>query len=162
MLKSEVRSGEWLFKRPFRDWPVMNSASPEYTSALTVLTGVIIFVVGQTVLKFFIEPLQELRKTIGEIAFSLDFYANQMGESSPKGDEARAAYRQQACKLRGIVSQVHWLPVFAFFRLAPLRSKVEKASRCLIALSNHPPKLEDCRFEMPDNEIKRLLRIRSC
>lgn len=46
------------------------------TSLLTVFGGVIIFVVGQIFVKFILEPLNEQSKLIGEIANSLNFYAN--------------------------------------------------------------------------------------
>jgi len=46
------------------------------TSSLTVLGGIIIFVAGQVVVKFLIEPFQNYTKLIGEIAGSVIFYAN--------------------------------------------------------------------------------------
>src|SRR5687768_13838110 len=46
------------------------------TSSFTILGGIIIFVVGQVVAKFIIEPLYEQSKLIGEIANSLIYYAN--------------------------------------------------------------------------------------
>ena len=46
------------------------------TSSLTVAGGIIVFVLGQIVVKFVIEPLQEQAKLIGEIANSLVFFAN--------------------------------------------------------------------------------------
>src|SRR5688572_8306196 len=46
------------------------------TSSLTILGGIIVFVAGQVVTKFIIEPLYEQSKLIGEIANSLTYYAN--------------------------------------------------------------------------------------
>ncbi len=46
------------------------------TASITILGGFIVFVLGQIVVKFFIEPIHEQSKTIGEIAYSLIFYAN--------------------------------------------------------------------------------------
>ena len=46
------------------------------TSSLTVMGGVIVLVVGQIVVKFLLEPFQNHRKLIGEIANSLILYAN--------------------------------------------------------------------------------------
>jgi len=43
---------------------------------LTALVGVVVFVIGQVVVKFLIEPLQEQKKLLGEIAGSLVFYSN--------------------------------------------------------------------------------------
>lgn len=44
--------------------------------ALTALGGVVVFVIGQMVVKFFIEPIHEQKKLIGEIAGSIIFYSN--------------------------------------------------------------------------------------
>jgi len=46
------------------------------TSGLTILGGIIIFVGGQILTKFIIEPFYEQSKLIGEIANSLIYYAN--------------------------------------------------------------------------------------
>lgn len=46
------------------------------TSSLTILGGILVFVIGQVVVKFILEPLHEQAKLIGEIANSLIFFAN--------------------------------------------------------------------------------------
>lgn len=46
------------------------------TSAITVCGSVLVLVLGQWVLKFILEPIQEQSRLIGEIASSLIFYAN--------------------------------------------------------------------------------------
>ena len=45
------------------------------TSFLTVFSGTVVFVAGQNVSRFFIEPIHEQRRLIGEIAYVLIFYA---------------------------------------------------------------------------------------
>jgi hypothetical protein len=44
--------------------------------ALTAVGGVGVFVIGQIIQKWFIEPIQEQRKLIGEIVYALVYYAN--------------------------------------------------------------------------------------
>jgi hypothetical protein len=44
------------------------------TSSLTILSGILVFVIGQVIVKFIIEPLHEQAKLIGEIANSLIFF----------------------------------------------------------------------------------------
>ena len=44
--------------------------------AFTALGAVIVFVIGEIVVKFLIEPIQEQKKLIGEIAGSIIFYSN--------------------------------------------------------------------------------------
>jgi len=46
------------------------------TVFLTVFAGVTTYVLGQLILKFLIEPVHELKRTIGEIAHSLVEHAN--------------------------------------------------------------------------------------
>ena len=44
------------------------------TSSRTILGGIVVFVVGQVITKFVIEPMHERSKLIGEIANSLIYY----------------------------------------------------------------------------------------
>jgi len=46
------------------------------TSSLTVLGGVLIYIIGQIISLFFIEPIHEQKKIIGEVDDALGFYAN--------------------------------------------------------------------------------------
>lgn len=41
------------------------------TAALTALFGAFVFVAGQWVLKFIIEPIQEYEETVGEVSYAL-------------------------------------------------------------------------------------------
>lgn len=72
-------------------------------SCLTVLGGIVVFVMGQIITKFFIEPLHEQSKLIGEIAYSLIFYANLYSNPGSgnfeKIEEASKVLRQQASQL---------------------------------------------------------------
>jgi len=45
-------------------------------TVLAVGVGVAIFVLGQVLLRFFLEPIQEQRRIIGEIASALVYLAN--------------------------------------------------------------------------------------
>jgi hypothetical protein len=46
------------------------------TSALTISGGLLVFCVGQIIQRFVLEPIQELKKTIAEIRFRLNYYAD--------------------------------------------------------------------------------------
>ena len=48
----------------------------DLTVFLTVLSGVLTYVVGQLVVKLVIEPVQEARRTIGQISHSLIEHAH--------------------------------------------------------------------------------------
>jgi hypothetical protein len=45
------------------------------TAALTAFFGVLVFVTGQFLQKFLLEPIQEQRKVVGEITYSLTYLA---------------------------------------------------------------------------------------
>ncbi len=45
------------------------------TSSLTIVGGVIVFVLGQIAVKFYIEPLADFKKFLGEIEADLFYYA---------------------------------------------------------------------------------------
>lgn len=45
-------------------------------SFFTVVTGVSVLVIGQFIVKAFIDPSRELAKSIGAISYALIFYAN--------------------------------------------------------------------------------------
>src|SRR2546427_7979563 len=46
------------------------------TFVLTVMGGVSVLVIGQIIVRFFIEPVHELRKTIGDVGDVLIYYAH--------------------------------------------------------------------------------------
>ena len=79
--------------------------SAALTAALTVvLAGVVVFVGGQIVQRFVLEPIQDQRKVIGEIAYVLLYHGN-VGryvpfESQQSRDDVAAALRRLAGELR--------------------------------------------------------------
>jgi hypothetical protein len=112
--------------------------SDELKIALTIITGVAVFVLGQIILKWFIEPIQEQRRTIGRVANHLNFYANVDAEiSSP--EEMEEAHRS----IRGLSSSLHEsLTLIPCYRLlsalwiVPKRKYVLDAASNLIGMSN--------------------------
>jgi len=124
------------------------------TTFLTVTSGVSVFVIGQVAIRFFLDPVSQLRKLIGEIAYSLDYYANVDFRDLEASKEARQKYRHQACHMRELLYQI---PCYIFFEkvhILPMRRHVEQASRHMIGLSNN-----DGTGEKPDMTIMRLLCI---
>lgn len=86
----------------------------------TVLIGVAVYVLGQLISKLFIEPIHQLRLTIGEVGDTLAFYANVYTNPGtlPKRlmDEASSALRQKAMLLRSKVSVVNWYAFASLIR----------------------------------------------
>lgn len=108
---------------------------------LTVVAGVAVFVFGQAVMKFLVEPWHEYRTLVGRIAHAVILYSNAtdnpMVASPTPVDEARRELRSlaghlwqrtYAIPLYGPLSRVCWW--------MPTREEIPKASGALIGLSN--------------------------
>jgi hypothetical protein len=106
----------------------------------TIITGVLVFLIGQAVLKFLFEPLQEFRRTVSEIAHALIEYANiysnpGVGEEQ-KLREAVKALRNLSSKL---YAQMYLTPKYAYIAKVlcfPSEKSVWEAATNLIGLSN--------------------------
>lgn len=86
-----------------------------WTSASTILGGVILFVIGQLLSKFLIEPIHELRKTIGEVRFSLAYYApiihTPISRDKERSDKAYDAIMKNSCDL---LTKADAIPFYRF------------------------------------------------
>lgn len=110
------------------------------TVFLTIFTGVVTFVLGQVIVKLFIDPVQEMKRTIGQISNSLTEYANVIQNPGvPKEemiDNAALHLRKLSSQLE---SHLYLVPVYKLtskvFYL-PSKKSVLKATRALMGLSN--------------------------
>ncbi len=131
------------------------------TAVLTVTLGALAFALGQFILKAALEPAVELKRYIGKIAHDLDFYANQMYGEMPLADEAREAFRRHACRIRENAQIMIWYGFFRPLLRLPKMNDLLLASAALIGQSNFPKQHRVGFDRTHDNEIKRLLRIRT-
>ena len=69
------------------------------TASITVLTGVIIYILGQYFLKLILEPIFELRKAIARINYLIVYYANRMYTPSKESEYVRDELRASASHL---------------------------------------------------------------
>lgn len=110
------------------------------TIFLTILSGVIIFVLGQLTLKLLIEPIHECRRTITDIAFSLIDYANIYGNPGVAGNEAEKQASKELRRLSSCLNaQMYLIPYYRFISKIfglPSRNRVVEAASNLIGLSN--------------------------
>jgi len=110
------------------------------TSAFTILGGIFVLVVGQIVIKFFIEPIHEQSNIVGEIAESLVYYARQYsnpGSGKPEEMyEAAKVFRQLASRLIARTHAIRWYKFWQSRRIVPQWDDVIEASRNLTGLSN--------------------------
>ena len=102
-----------------------------------MVLGFVVFVLGQIAQRFFIEPIQEQRRGIGEIAHATVYYANVGRFSEPDARlEASATLRKLAAQLRSTLWTVPSYTLFRFLGLARQEQRVLTASDNLIGWSN--------------------------
>ena len=117
------------------------------TAALTALFGVVVFAAGQWVQRFLIEPIQDQRKTIGEIAFNLTYLANMANVALVSEhqlpvnyvmppEQASALLRRLAGQLRASLNTIPWYGLFARLGWLPSRASIIQASTGMIGWSN--------------------------
>ena len=96
---------------------------PVGTAALTILGGVSVYVAGQLLSKLFIDPLQNLRKTIGETRFNLAFHDGEIytpiSRTPEKSDNALDALMKNSCDLLANLQTISPYCVASMFRVAP-------------------------------------------
>lgn len=107
---------------------------------LTVLSGVITYVLGQLVVKLVIDPVQDLRRTIGIISHALIERANVIQNPGVPASEVMHETSQELRKLSSqLQSHLYLVPLYEktarVFRL-PTHEKIRAASSALIGLSN--------------------------
>src|SRR3989338_4434464 len=133
------------------------------TFVLTVLGGVLIYVLGQITLKFFIEPVHELLLEIGKIGDVLIFYPNVYTNKvdAEKHTKANEALRQHASLLKAKKHLVKWHSLFAFFGFIPGKESIHEAHAELIGISNSTPRnSSDCVANMRKRQhIEKLLKL---
>jgi hypothetical protein len=119
--------------------------SPLGQAALTVIIGVTVFVFGQIVVKFFIDPLDQLSQMKGQVLDSLVYYANVYtkpfadDESTEFHDLRKKAYEDLRQKATLLMSKATLVRLYSFassFGIVPRRDNVNKAHSDLIYLSN--------------------------
>ncbi|MCA9091138.1 MAG: hypothetical protein KDA90_21150 [Planctomycetaceae bacterium] len=132
----------------------------------TVIAGVIIFVAGQIISKFAIEPLVEWQKLRGEIVHAIHYYANvyvaEDGHSREYGERAVGTYRDLAGR---VWQQVYYVPlpvylVARLFRSIPSKQALREVAASLTGLSNSVFRDDGLLRQQYRAEIYRALRIK--
>jgi hypothetical protein len=145
-------------------------------ATLTVLVGVIVYVVGRFVESAALQPLAEQRRIIGEVATALTLYAHLYSGQRPRAEHVPALvdpatweawvdsesekYPPAAQTLRELSSRLQghhltspWYGVWARLGLAPSRKRVLEAGAYLIGISAATPPRDD-------HEVKQNARLR--
>lgn len=130
------------------------------TVFLTVLSGVITYVLGQLVLKLVIEPVHEMRKTIGMISHALIEHAAVIHNPGVPTEEAMDETSQELRKLSSqLQAHTYLVPRYDFtariFRL-PSRKSVLDASGAMIGLSNSIFRARENIYEVNAKRIEKI------
>ena len=110
------------------------------TVFVTVFTGVLTYVAGQIMVKLVIEPVQELRKTIGQISHALIERANVISNPGVPSEEVITEtskhLRLLSSQLQSHLYLVPWYSGTAKVFSLPSKDNLLLASKSLIGLSN--------------------------
>ena len=116
------------------------------TSVFTIIGGVSIFCLGQIVLKFFIEPIQELDQCRGKICdiliFYRNIYLNPNSTSEDKMKEISKEIRKLAVMLLAKKSMIRGYNFFEKINIVVTHENILIAHKNLIGLSNSIHKVE--------------------
>jgi hypothetical protein len=125
---------------------------------LTALAAIIVFVIGQIVVKLFIEPMQEQRKTIGEIVHALKYYKNYDSNvtTHERIQEGMFKFRSLASELDRSLVLIPCYRLLSIFKLVPRKKRVLAAGTQLVGIANS---LGFGDFTKMRNNIIRELRI---
>ena len=143
----------------------------------TVISGVLVYITGQLIMKFIIEPVHDQKKVIGEIADAIIFYGNKYyfpsyPVSAVGAVDLTSYYKKAKDEKRvgdGIrklgsllIAKTHMIPFYkqlATIRIVKPMKNIVKAKKALIGLSNlvgSPDRKIQIKFE---NEIREALGI---
>ena len=117
------------------------------TVFLTILSGVSVYVLGQVIIAFVIEPIKEQRSTIGKIADALIFFANRYtntGLEVPQPDKRREELEEVRILLRSLASElvvrtqsIPGYDVLSKMRIVRKINQIQSASGGLFFISNN-------------------------
>jgi hypothetical protein len=107
----------------------------------TVLSGLGLLVLGQIIIRSFIDPVYELRKLRGEIADALLFYAHLYmnpghAHKTAEIDAAVHALRSLGTRLEATHHAVPLYGLFALLRAVPPEKSIKLARGNLVGLGN--------------------------
>lgn len=130
----------------------------------TVVSGTLVFVLGQILQRFILEPIQGYKKTVGKIDNKLKFYSNILTNTGFNDDllaKVTDIIRNLSCEIEADYKQIplNWL--LSKLKVVESKKDLAKVTQGLIFLSNAGGR-DDSRIEKCDeriNEIRRLLRI---
>ena len=113
------------------------------TAAFTILGGVLVYVIGQLLSKFLIDPSHELKKAIGEVRFNLAFHASiihsPIARTPERSDKAYEALLKSSCDLLAKVDAIPFYRLLSriSFGFLPSEKSIQTAAMHLRGLSTY-------------------------
>ena len=115
-----------------------------------IITGVLVFVIGQIISRFLLDPISDLRKIIDEakstIIFRANYYCNpgdvkdEVDAISPKlaeeRDKTSFELRKIASQLFATIDSVKVYTLFYWLNLIPKKAELKNVASLMIGLSN--------------------------
>ena len=130
------------------------------TVFITVLSGVLTYVIGQLVSKLLIEPVQEMKKTISEISLALIEHSQVIHNpgvlSEERTFEAVSHLRKLSSKLHAHLYLVPKYNLTAKLFGLPEKTKLLSAAADLLTLSNSVFKASDKIYEQNAKRQERI------
>jgi hypothetical protein len=110
------------------------------TAGLTILGGIIVFVSGQVITRFYLDPVDNLLQVIGEVSYGLVYYAkyytNPGYSQEEVAKEIEIELRKLASQLSAKANAVKGYKFFVKCKYLPSYTNVSIAKQELIGLSN--------------------------
>jgi hypothetical protein len=107
---------------------------------LTICGGVLVIVFGQIVIRFILEPIIEIRKTVIEIIDLLGYYGNVYSNPGAPSkeimDEARKELRRLSTSIRAKTENLPMYDFFSELKFVPEKEKVNIVAKSLMGISN--------------------------
>jgi hypothetical protein len=138
------------------------------TAASTILGGVLVYVIGQLISKFLIEPTHELKKLIGEIRFNLAYHApvihTPLARTHERSDRASEALLKSSCDL---LAKVNAIPFYGLISrispgFLPSKKSIREAAKQLRGLSTNVHQTGDQASISVKTTSKRVEKIEAC
>jgi hypothetical protein len=113
------------------------------TATFTILGGVLVYVIGQLLSKFLIEPAYEFKKSIGEVRFVLAFHAQVIRTPGARTEEGSNKAHEALMKSHSdLLARAHAIPFYdTFAKLSkgflPPKPALHDAAIQLLSLSTY-------------------------
>lgn len=132
----------------------------------TIISGTIVFVLGQTLQRFVLEPIQNYKKTIGKIDNKLKFYSNILTNSGFEDNflaKITDIIRKLSCEIEANYKQIPFNWLLSKMRAIESKKELAEVAQGLIFLSNAGGRsgnnIEKCDERI--NNIRKILKIES-